>query len=188
MRLPLLLSVLLAASAALPAGQAWSAGPARGELAPPVLGNSGGKQVLLTDYRGKVVVIVFWKAACTPCKEQMASFEELNKQYSAQGLQVIAANLGDTSKDYNSLLREVRHATMVLAHDDGATVGNAWGVFMLPNMWIVDPDGRILAHHEGYVGADLPGIFEEVRNVLARYQPAAPAPAAQPAPAAGAPR
>jgi len=190
MRLPILLSVLLLASSALLAPAAEAGGPARGDLAPGALGDSGGRPVLLSDYRGKVVVVAFWKLACAPCIEQMAAFEALNKQYSPMGLQVIGVDLGDSTKDYGTLLRKVRRPTMVLAHDDGAGVGEAWGVFMLPNVWIVGPDGRVLAHHEGFVGADLPKIFEEVRTILAAQQPPAAAPAAPAAtpPAGGTPR
>lgn len=187
MRLPLLLSALLLASSALLAGRAEAGTLSRGDLAPGLLGESDGKPVLLSDYRGKIAVVVFWKSTCAPCKDQMEAFEEMNKQYSPLGVQVFAVDLGDSAKDYGSLLRKVRHTTMVLAHDEGASVGEAWGVYMLPNMWIVGSDGRILAHHEGYVGSDLPGIFEEVRRVVAADQAptTAPAPAA---PAGGAPR
>jgi peroxiredoxin len=196
MRLSLIPALLLAVSA-LPIGQAGAATLSRGDLAPLVLGESSGKQVLLSDYRGKVVVIAFWKASCEPCKDQMSAFEDLNKQYAPEGLQVIGVDLGDSAREYGSLLRKVRRPTMVMAHDEGVSVGEAWGVFMLPNMWVVDTDGRILAHHEGYVGSELQGIFDEVRGILAaRQAPAAPAvaptapAAAQPAPvpADGTPR
>jgi hypothetical protein len=57
---------------------------------------------------------------------------------------------------------------------------------MLPSVWIVDAEGRIAAHHEGYVGADLPGIFAEVAAILAAHDAAANTPAT--APAGGTPR
>jgi peroxiredoxin len=184
MRLPLLLSALLLASLASMPGvaRALAAEPSRGDLAPAALGESGGKPVLLQDYRGKVVVIVFWKASCDPCRDQLASFEELNRQYAARGLQVISVNLGDSKKEYGEILRRVLSSTMVLAHDSGTSVAQAWGVEMLPNAWIVGPDGRILAHHEGYAGDELPGIFEQVRRILAAQRaPAAPAATVPPA-------
>jgi peroxiredoxin len=175
MRLSLLPAAVLLASAALLAGRAEAAGPAIGDFAPIALGDAGGKPVVLTDYRGKFVVVTFWNASCDPCKEQMAAFEELNKASAAQGLQVIGVDVGDSAREYGSLLRKVRHPTMVLAHDAGSSVGQAWGVFMLPNVWLVDPEGRLVAHHEGYVGADLPGIFQEIgRIAAARTAPAAP--------------
>lgn len=188
MRLSLLLPALLLASSALLPAAAEAGAPVRGERAPLALGDSGGRQVLLSDYRGKVVVVVFWKASCTPCTEQMAAFEALNKQYSPLGLQVIGVDLGDNTKDYSSLLRKVRRPTMVLAHDEGTSVGEAWGVFMLPNLWIVDPEGRVLAHREGYVTADLQGIFDGIRDIVAAQQEppaAAPAPAPAATPAGG---
>ena len=186
MRPPVLLSALLFASAALLAGRADAGTPSRGELAPVLLGESGGKPVLLSDYRGKIVVVTFWKAACEPCKQQMQAFEDLNKQYASQGLQVIGVDAGDSSREYGSLLRNVKRPTMVMAHDEGPSVGQAWGVYMLPSVWIVDAEGRIAAHHEGYVGADLPGIFAEVAAILAAHDAAANTPAT--APAGGTPR
>ena len=188
MRPSVLLPALLFASSALLAGRAEAGTLSRGDVAPVLLGESGGKPVLLSDYRGKVVVITFWKKACKPCMDQMQAFEDLNKQYASQGLQVIGVDAGDSSREYGSLLRHVKRPTMVMAHDEGPSVGEAWGVYMLPSVWVVDADGRIAAHHEGYVGADLPGIFAEIAGILAANQPAAATPAPAPAPAGGTPR
>jgi hypothetical protein len=73
---------------------------------------------------------------------------------------------------------------MVMAHDETPTVGEAWGLYMLPSVWVVDAQGRIAAHHEGYVAADLPGIFGEIAGILAAHQAAA----TTPAPAGSTPR
>jgi peroxiredoxin len=172
MRLAVLLSALLLASTALPA---VAGGPARGTLAPPV-GDVGGKPLALSDYRGKVLALVFWRASCTPCREQLPAFEELNRQADGKGLQVIAVNLGDSAKDYGHILRNLHRPTMVLAHDEGSSVADAWGVLMLPNVWLVDPEGRVLGHREGFVQADLPAIIDEIRRTAAAYAAAPAAP------------
>ena len=183
MRLPLRISAALLAGALLYAGPAAADEPLLGGLAPLALGESGGKPVLLSDYRGRIVVVTFWNASCAPCRTQMAAFEDLNKELSAQGVQVIGVDVGDSAREYGSLLKKVRHPTMVLAHDESPAVGQAWGVFMLPNVWVVDGEGRLAMHREGFVDADLPAIFDRVRAfAAARREPAAePAPApAQP--------
>jgi peroxiredoxin len=167
MRLPALLSAFLFASAALAGGRAAAAEPVRGDPAPPALGDSGGKPVSLLDYRGQVVVVTFWKAACAACIGELSSLESLQTQLAAQGLQVIAVNLGDSKKAYGDLLRKKRHTSLVLAHDAGSSVGDAWDVHMFPNLWIVGRDGRIVAHHEDYVADELPGILAEVQRVVA---------------------
>lgn len=173
MRPSVLLPAVLFASFALLAGRAEAGTLSRGDVAPVLLGESDGKPVLLSDYRGKVVVVTFWKKACTPCMDQMQAFEDLNKQYAAQGLQVIGVDAGDSSREYGSVLRHVKRPTMLMAHDETPSVGEAWGLYMLPSVWVVDAEGRIAAHHEGYVGADLPGIFAEVAGILPAHQAAA---------------
>jgi peroxiredoxin len=184
MRVALLLSALLLASVASLPGAAGAvvAEPARGDLAPTALGESAGKPVRLEDYRGKIVVVVFWNASCEPCRDQLTAFEELNRKYSAQGLQVISLNIGDSSKDYGRIMRRVLSSTMVLAHDAGTSAAQAWGVDMLPNAWIVGPDGRVITHHEGYAGEELPGILAQVARIVEAQQPQQPQPAS-PAPA-----
>ena len=44
-----------------------------------------------SDYRGKAVLLNFWATWCQPCKIEMPWFEQLQKQYEPQGVQVIGA-------------------------------------------------------------------------------------------------
>src|SRR5215475_209715 len=40
-----------------------------------------GNRVKLSDYRGKVVVVVFWYAACPPCRAMIPHERELAERY-----------------------------------------------------------------------------------------------------------
>ncbi|MEC9378174.1 MAG: TlpA disulfide reductase family protein [Candidatus Latescibacterota bacterium] len=50
---------------------------------------STGEQRRLSDYRGKVVVLDFWRPSCFVCVEQMSILDVLFDQYGAEGLVVI---------------------------------------------------------------------------------------------------
>ncbi len=73
----------------------------RGKKAPTfVLTNLEGKKVSLADYKGRPVLVNFWATWCGPCKVEMPWFEELRKQYAAQGFEILGlADDADAGKD-----------------------------------------------------------------------------------------
>ena len=79
------------------AHEARIGGDAKGQPAPEFeLKDLAGKNVRLSDYRGKVVLLNFWATWCPPCKEEMPWFVDLQRRYGAQGLQVIGVALDDS--------------------------------------------------------------------------------------------
>lgn len=169
---PLLLSAALCLSTLLASPQAAAAGPAIGEVPPSAVGqDADGKPVSLSAWRGKVVVVAFWTSACTYCLKEVPTLENVQKTLAPYGLQVVAVNVNDSSKDYGEMLRQMRNFSLVLAHDPGTSVADAWKVRMFPNLWILDPEGRVVAHHEGYLEEALPGILAEIQNTVAAHQP-----------------
>lgn len=176
-----LLSVALGLSALLAPAPARAANPTIGDLAPTAVGQDpDGKPVRLADYRGKVVVVAFWTSSCGYCLTEVPTLENVQQQLGRFGLQVVAVNLNDSDKDYNEMLRQMRKFSLVLARDGGTSVAEAWGVRMFPNLWILDPEGRIVAHREGYLDEALPGILAQIQRTVAAHQPQQPQ--AQPQP------
>lgn len=166
----LLLPLLL-----LAAGPAAARGPSVGEVPPGFVGkDAAGKPVDLAAWRGKLVVVAFWTSSCEYCLKEVPTLNSLQKQLGQFGLQVVAVNLNDSSKDYGDMQRQMRDYALVLAHDDGRAVAEAWGVQMFPNLWIVGRDGRVVAHHEGYFDDALPGILGEIQRAVAAAAPVPP--------------
>lgn len=48
-----------------------------------------GKQLRLSDYRGKVVLINFWATWCPPCRMEVPDLVRLQRDYRSVGLRVI---------------------------------------------------------------------------------------------------
>jgi hypothetical protein len=68
------------------------------------------------------------------------------------------------------MLRQMRGYALVQARDATGTVAASWGVQMFPNLWLLDAQGRVQRHYEGYLQDDLPGILEDVqRAALAAF-------------------
>ena len=77
-------------------------GPANGQLVGNIapdfdLPTLDGKNLKLSDLRGKAVLVNFWATYCGPCKIEMPWFVELQKEYGPQGFQIIGVTNDDAS-------------------------------------------------------------------------------------------
>ena len=52
------------------------------------------KNVDLSDYRGKLVVLNFWATWCAPCKEEMPSLDNLQSDKRLNNLKILPINIG----------------------------------------------------------------------------------------------
>ncbi|MEK6396717.1 MAG: TlpA disulfide reductase family protein [Terriglobus sp.] len=118
------------------------------------LTSNTGKRISLNDYKGKPVLLNFWATWCTPCKVEMPWFEEFQKKYAAQGLQVIGINEDDDAKspEIQAQIKKVLENTgvdyTILMSDD--KVANAYGgLDVLPATFYIDRTGKITAQAIG---------------------------------------
>ena len=110
----------------------------------------GGKDVRLSDYKGKVILLDFWATWCGPCKFEIPGFVALQAKYGAQGLQVIGVSVDDTVEKLQPYVKEFKMNYPVLlglGHDD---VQEAFGpIFGIPVNAVISRDGKICGKHTG---------------------------------------
>jgi peroxiredoxin len=102
-----------------------------------------GKTVRLSDFRGKTVLLNFWATWCQPCKIEMRWFEQLQKQYGSEGLQVIGIAMDGAGKNEiaefaNNLCVDY---LILLGKED---VGDAYGVQLLPATFYIGRNGKVV--------------------------------------------
>lgn len=118
------------------------------------LTSNTGKRVSLADLKGKPVLLNFWATWCTPCKVEMPWFEDFQKKYAAQGLQVIGINEDDDaqSTEVKDQIKKTLERTgvdyTILMSDK--KVGDAYGgLDVLPATFFIDRSGNIVAQAVG---------------------------------------
>lgn len=139
-----------------------------------------GKNVKLSDYRGKAVLLNFWATWCAPCKIEMPWFVELNKKYQAQGLVIVGVAMDDSGEgEIAKFAKEEGVNYPILLGKD--SVGDAYGgVQFLPSTFYISRDGKIVKSNFGILGES--DIEDNIKLALAAaqgggQQAAAPAPA-----------
>jgi thiol-disulfide isomerase/thioredoxin len=111
-----------------------------------------GKNLSLSDFRGKAVIVNFWATWCGPCKIETPWLVELQNQYGAQGLQVVGVAMDDSGKDeIEKFAKEMGVNYPVLIGKEA--VGDAYGgVPALPESFFVGRDGKIVDRIIGLKG------------------------------------
>jgi thiol-disulfide isomerase/thioredoxin len=116
-----------------------------GQMAPDFgLESLESKTVHLSDFRGKAVLLNFWATWCQPCKIEMPWFEQLQRQYGPQGLQVIGVAMDDADKEDIAKFAKnlgVEHPILLGKENVGEAYG---GVQFLPATFYVGRDGRVV--------------------------------------------
>lgn len=144
-------------------------GDMKGKAAPDFsLQSLEGQTVRLSDFRGKAVVLNFWATWCAPCKIEMPWFMELQKEYGAQGLQVLGVAMDDASpEDIGKFAKDLGvDYPILIGHE---AVGNAYGgVQFLPATFYIGRDGRVVDRVFGLKGKA--EIEASVKRALAEGQ------------------
>ena len=124
-----------------------------------------GKNMRLSDLRGKAVLLNFWATWCAPCKIEMPWFVELQNQYGSQGLQIVGVAMDDSSKeDIAKFAKDMGVNYPVLLGKEA--VGEAYGgVPALPETFFIGRDGKIVDKIIGLKGkADIEDAIKEALN------------------------
>jgi len=56
--------------------------------------HDGGKRSVISEYKGKVLILDFYATWCVPCRDSVPHLIGLQKKYEDQGLKVVGLNVG----------------------------------------------------------------------------------------------
>lgn len=124
--------------------------------------DSEGNNVSLSDFRGKVVYIDIWATWCGPCKREMPSLKELEKEYKDivfMGINVDVSKNIQKWKDF--LVSEQLPGVQLFAGDmAGEALSKPYKIKGIPRFMLVGKDGCLI-----YMDAPRPSS-SEIRIVL----------------------
>ncbi|HJP05959.1 MAG: DsbE family thiol:disulfide interchange protein [Acidiferrobacteraceae bacterium] len=104
--------------------------------------------VSAADLKGKVWLLNVWASWCVACRAEHSLLNEL----AAQGLvTLVGLNYKDAPEDARAWLRELGNPYDMIAVDEKGQVGIDWGVYGVPETFVIDRTGVIRYKHIGPV-------------------------------------
>ena len=120
--------------------------------APPLAGPTlDGGTFDLADHRGKVVVVNVWASWCTVCREEHPDLEAAARRLAAHPVQFVGLNTQDKHDDAREFLEDMGGSSYPSVQDPDGRKGLDWGIFGVPETFVVDQRGRVRAKAVGAV-------------------------------------
>ncbi len=114
----------------------------------PILG--GGGMSSLSSLRGKVVVLNFWASWCQPCGQEAPLLERTEGQLRRIDGTVLGVTYLDNTPDSRSFVRQY-HLSYPNLRDNTGSFAHSYGTDQLPESFVIDRQGRIVAISRGEV-------------------------------------
>ncbi len=127
-----------------------------------------GKNVSLSEFQGKVVLVDFWSTTCNPCLEEMPHLVEIYEKFKAKGF-VILAVAGDgpeTRSNVSTVVHQKKMNFPVLMDEETTVIARYNPKKDMPFWVLIDRAGNIVKKKNGYDPGDEEKLAADIEGLL----------------------
>ena len=124
------------------------------------LQTTSGETVSLSDFRGKPVMLIFWKINCAACQFQMPYTQAFYDELSSETIAVLTINVGDSASAAQDYVTS-RRLTFPVLLDRQGKVAQMYGLPGVPMTFLIDSEGIMKAYKIGAFQSQ-----EEMENAI----------------------
>ena len=94
---------------------------------------------------GQVKLVNFWASWCAPCRVEHPNLEQMAQS----GIPILGVNYKDKPEAALKFLAELGNPYAALGADPEGRMAINWGVYGVPETYVVDGQGNIIMRHAG---------------------------------------
>jgi cytochrome c biogenesis protein CcmG/thiol:disulfide interchange protein DsbE len=123
----------------------------------------GRSPVRLASLRGQVVVVNFWASWCADCRLEHPSLVAAWQRYQDQGVVLVGIPFQDRVAASRRFARDLRMG-WPLVLDPGSRTALAYGVYGVPETFVISPAGRVVYKQVGPI--PYPILIDQITRAL----------------------
>lgn len=112
-----------------------------------------GGEVASDDYAGRITVVNFWASWCVPCRDEAPLLQDFWERSGPQGIELVGIVYQDDEGGARGF-RDEFGLTFPQAMDPGGGTALDFGVFGIPETFVIDQRGIVMAKLIGALGPD----------------------------------
>jgi peroxiredoxin len=124
-----------------------------------------GKNIKLSELRGRVILVNFWATWCAPCKEELPFFNGLYQKYKGVGLEILGVNIDKVGSNASQMSQSLSLSFPILL-DSAGKVSGLYQIRSMPTTFVVGKDGTLRYTHWGFGPSDPTRYESEIRGLL----------------------
>jgi cytochrome c biogenesis protein CcmG, thiol:disulfide interchange protein DsbE len=118
------------------------------------LARTVGDTIRLADQAGKVVVVNFWASWCLACRDEHTALSETAREYEDRA-QFVGVLYNDRPAAGTRWIAQMGGQSYPSVTDNNSRTAIDYGLYGVPETFIIDPQGRIAYKHLGAISAAL---------------------------------
>jgi peroxiredoxin len=127
-----------------------------------------GRNISLSDYKGKVVLVNIWATWCPPCVYEMPSMQKLYKEFKGENFEILAVSIDTAGSDIVAPFMKKYKLTFPALTDPKGTIKTLYGATGVPESYIIDKQGIIIGKIIGGRDWATPEIFRFFQKLINR--------------------
>jgi len=134
-----------------------------GKTAPDfTLPTPDGKELALSSFKGKMLIVDFWASWCGPCRRENPNMVKIYNEFHEKGLEILSVSLDEKKEDW---IKAIEKDGLVWNHVSdlkgwSSKAAKIYGVQSIPHIVIIDQNGVII--HKDLRGEELTNKLREL--------------------------